>query len=121
MQGAATRRSCSLSLRGHLYLLGSTLAGRFGVSPKPMVIFSSIEERNDRTGHHLEPVLALTADEKRLGLDLWLPLFSELARPYPMLFVAVWATFALNAIALVHFRRRLWREIRRAESEPRIP
>lgn len=103
-------------LRGHLYLFSATMAARYGGTPAPMMIFSSIEERSDRTGHHLEPVLALPVDTRRLGLDLWLPLFSDIAKAYPPLFGLVWLAFALDALALVRMRRRLWRAIRAAES-----
>jgi hypothetical protein len=105
-------------LRGHLYLLSCTIAQRIGARPAPMMIYSSIEEHNDRAGHRLEPVLTLPVDETRLGLDMWLPLFSGIASGSTLAQLAIWCAFAFDALALVYFRRRVWRAIRQAEATP---
>lgn len=104
-------------LRGHLHLLRETLATPAGGQPRPMIIYSSVEERTDDGGHHLERVLELPLPAEHLGLDLWLPVTLALAGGRPLPTIAVWLAFMILALALVRQRRRVWRLVRLAEVE----
>ena len=101
-------------LRGHLHLLRETLFG--GPTPLPLVIYSSVEESMDRSGHRLERVMELPGSLEQRGLDLWLPVALSLARGRVVAILAVWALFALLALNLVKQRRRMWRLVRVSET-----
>lgn len=104
-------------LRGHLHLLRETLAARAGEAPRPMVIYSSVEERTVDAEHQLERVLEVPLEPAHLGFDLWLPVLLALAGGRPLPTVAIWLYFMILALTLVRQRRRVWRLVRLSETE----
>jgi len=104
-------------IRGHWHLLAASWARHRGQTVSPMILYSSIEERSDRSGHHLEPILSLPTDPSSLGLDLWFPLFCVLVSGRPLLLLLLLIAFAINVVALVHGRRALFRALRLADSD----
>ena len=104
-------------LRGHLHLLRETLAVAAGAAPRPMVIYSSVEEHNDEAGHTLEKVMEIPVTPRQLGFDLWVPVLVGLAGGHVAPALGVWIAFMILALLLVRQRRLVWRMVRLSEME----
>jgi len=73
-------------IRGHFYLLASWIQRQRGLEIPPMILYSTVEEENDRSGHRLTPRVELRVPDPDLGQpDIWWILLLPLVLIHPLL------------------------------------